>query len=357
MHGVSMEQAKRAVQLALQRLQANDRFNVIEFNSVTTSLFNETRAVTSANIKQAIDFVEKLQANGGTEMRPALIRALDSAPSELHLKQIVFITDGSVGYEDEMFSMIEQRLGAARLFTVGIGSAPNSLFMRKAAEAGRGSFTVISALHEVQEKMDTLFRKLEQPQVTDIEIQWPGGTAIDSYPSVIPDLYLGEPVIVKVAADGDFRPNDFIRISGNSLAGGWSADLPIEAASESAGVAALWARARIAALMDAERRDPDPKALRSAIVDTALKHHLVSKYTSLVAVDKTPVRPGNASLKSEQVPNLMPYGQSANAIFGFPATATNAPALRMLGAASLLIALLLWLSQGLRLGRQRVVTA
>jgi Ca-activated chloride channel family protein len=76
-----------------------------------------------------------------------------------------------------------------------------------------------------------------------------------------------------------------------------------------------------------------------------LEHHLVSKYTSLVAVDKTPVRPAGDPLHSEQVPNLMPYGQSANMIFGFPATATNAPALRLAGIVSLLAALLLFAIQ------------
>ena len=115
-----------------------------------------------------MQFINGLEANGGTEMRPALTMALDSNPSEAHLRQVVFITDGSIGYEDQLFSMIEQKLGNARLFTVGIGSAPNSWFMRKAAEAGKGTYTFISALHEVQEKMDTLFQKLEQPQVTNI---------------------------------------------------------------------------------------------------------------------------------------------------------------------------------------------
>ena len=93
--------------------------------------------------------------------------------------------------------------------------------------------------------------------------------------------------------------------------------------------------------MDVERRNADPDEIRSAIVETALTHHLVSKYTSLVAVDKTPARPTSDSLHSEQVANLMPYGQSGTAIFGFPATATNAPALRLLGLVSLLAALLL----------------
>jgi Ca-activated chloride channel family protein len=93
--------------------------------------------------------------------------------------------------------------------------------------------------------------------------------------------------------------------------------------------------------MDQERRGGNAEALRASILETALAHHLVSKYTSLIAVDKTPVRPAGDPLSSEQVPNLMPYGQSTNAIFGFPATATNAPAMRIMGAAWLLSAILL----------------
>jgi Ca-activated chloride channel family protein len=214
--------------------------------------------------------------------------------------------------------------------------------MRKAAEAGRGSYTFISALHEVQEKMDGLFRKLESPQVTDIEVQWPSGVTVDTYPSVVPDLYLGEPVTVKARASGPFRRGDAVRIEGNSVAGAWSADLPLDAPRPSEGVAALWARARIGELLDEERRGGDTTTLRASILETALAHHLVSKYTSLIAVDKTPARPAGDPLSSEQVPNLLPHGQSANAIFGFPATATWAPAQRIMGAAWLLSAFLLY---------------
>jgi len=342
MHGVSMTQAKRAVQLAIKALRPGDLFNVIEFDSYTSALYSDSKPATPGNIRNALDFVNSLQAEGGTEMVPALKLALGSPALETHFRQVVFITDGSVGYEDEMFSMIESKLGAARLFTVGIGSAPNSWFMRKAAEAGRGSYTFISALHEVEEKMGGLFRKLESPQVTDIEIQWPSGVVVDTYPSVVPDLYLGEPVTVKSRASGRFRAGDAVRIEGNSVAGAWSAELPLDAPAPSEGVAALWARARIGELMDDERRGGDADALRAGILETALTHHLVSKYTSLIAVDKTPVRPVGEPLSSEQVPNLMPYGQSANAIFGFPATATRAPAQRIMGAAWLLSAFLLY---------------
>ena len=351
MHGVSMQQAKRAVQLALGSLKSTDLFNVIEFNSVTKALYPKSQSASPLSIQEAAKFVEKLYANGGTEMRPALTLALDSPASEQHLRQVVFITDGSVGYEDELFSMIEKRLGNARLFTVGIGSAPNSWFMRKAAEAGRGSYTFISALHEVREKMDGLFRMLEQPQVTDIRVQWPSGVVVDSIPAIVPDLYLGQPVTVKAEVSGEFRTGDGVRISGNSIGGGWTAELPVSSALTGPGVASLWARARIDELQNIERRHSDPDEIKAAIVETALAHHLVSKYTSLVAVDKTPVRPSSDLLKSDQVPNLMPYGQSANAIFGFPATATNGPSLRLTGLVSLLAALLLFALQ-----RERVMT-
>ena len=343
MHGVSISQAKRAVGLALKNLQATDRFNVIEFNSTTSALYPASVPASTANIRKALDFVHHLAANGGTEMRPALSMALGAAARETHLRQIVFVTDGSVGYEDEMFSMIEEKLRDARLFTVGIGSAPNSWFMRQAAEAGRGSYTFISALHEVQEKMESLFRKLEHPQVTDIAVHWPSGVVVDSFPETVPDLYLGEPVVVKAQASGEYRIDDAVTVSGNSVAGGWSSSLSLSPSKrnetqQSEGIAALWARARIAKLMDDERRGGDPDETRAMAVETAITHHLVSKYTSLVAVDKTPVRPSGDPLSSEQVANLMPYGQNTNAIFGFPATATRAPMQRLVGTVCLLLA-------------------
>ncbi len=228
--------------------------------------------------------------------------------------------------------------------------------MRKAAELGRGSFVVIGALHEVGEKMDRLFDKLRHPQVTNIDVSWPGGVVTDTYPEVVPDLYLGEPVTVRARASGPFQPGSVVRVSGDSAAGAWTTELPLESREDHPGIGALWARARIAALHDEERRGADPALTRKAVVDTAITHHLVSRYTSLVAVDKTPVRAAGDPLAREQVPNLLPYGQSMNAIFGFPATATNAALLQRRGLVLLLAALLLLGARGLRrsAGRARL---
>ncbi|NCF52654.1 marine proteobacterial sortase target protein [Gammaproteobacteria bacterium] len=350
MHGESLEQAKQALRRALEGLRPGDRFNVIEFNSETRSLFSTSKPADAVHIDTAQDFVAQLEANGGTEMYPALEVALRTQPAGPYLKQIIFITDGAVGNEETLFSLIATGLNEARLFTVGIGSAPNSWFMRKAAEAGRGAFLMIGSLPEVGEKMDRLFRKLEHPQVTSIDIHWPGGLLVETYPAVVPDLYRGEPVVIKAQASGLPRPGDVLSISGNFAGGAWQEQVELALPEQSPGVGALWARARIAGLADGQRRGADAATTRDAIVETALAHHLVSKYTSLVAVDRTPARPAGGPLSGEQVANLTPHGQRGAAVFGFPATATDGAKLRLTGLAAVLAALLLAMPAMLRSG-------
>ena len=343
MHGTSIRQAARALNVALDGLNPEDRFNVIQFNSATAVLFPAAVDATPANIDIAKRYVNGLNADGGTEMRPAIEQALMMPRNESHLRQVIFITDGSVGNENELFGIIEKHLGDTRLFTIGIGSAPNSWFMRKAAEAGRGTFTFISALHEVNEQMSRLFRKLEQPQVTDVVVEWPNGISPLAYPDIVPDLYSGEPIVVKARIDSAFLPDSLVKISGNSTMGTWGAEMSFDMQKQSAGIAAVWARARIEDLLDRERRGASAEETRAAVVQTALAHHLVSKFTSLVAVDKTPTRPVDAALGSDQVPNLLPYGQSQRAIVGFPATATGAVRYQVVGVLLMFIAVMLLL--------------
>src|SRR5262249_58995152 len=82
------------------------------------------------------------------------------------------------------------------LFTIGIGSGLSSHFMREAARLGSGTFTYIGSPAEVQDKMVTLFRKLESPALTDVQLELPGAGDADVLPARAPDLYLGEPVMV-----------------------------------------------------------------------------------------------------------------------------------------------------------------
>ncbi len=292
MQGTSITQAKQALQTGLGTLTPRDRFNIVEFNSVSRPLWPDALPATAGNVRHAREWVGRLKADGGTEMAGAIAFALDGRETPGYLRQVVFMTDGAVGNEDQLFRLIAARLGSTRLFTVGIGTAPNSHFMTKAAQFGRGTFTHIGDVRQVEERMARLFAKIEAPVLRDVSIRWPDGTAVATFPARVPDLYLGEPIVVAAAhAPGQGT----IVVSGMRGNVPWSVALTPSPNGEANGVGVLWARARIASLMDELRLGTDEAAIRPAVLKVALEHHLVSRYTSLVAVDVTPTAPAGES--------------------------------------------------------------
>jgi Ca-activated chloride channel family protein len=327
MQGTSIAQAKAALSDALDRLTERDRFNVVEFNSVTRPLWPQALPATPANLEAARAWIAKLRADGGTEMAPALSFALDGSDTPGFLRQVVFMTDGGVSNEDELLRLIAQRLGRSRLFTVGIGSAPNGHFMTKAAQFGRGTFTYIGDVREVHEKMAALLEKIDAPVLQDVEIRWADGTPVETFPERVPDLYLGEPVFVSASGATFART---VIVSGTSGNQPWSVALTPSSSPSASGVGALWARAKIASLMDTMRRGGDASALRAQVVQVALEHHLVSAFTSLVAVDVTPTASGAA--KTAMVKTALPRGYEAGSI---PQTDTPATLQLLLGLLAL----------------------
>ncbi len=338
MAGTSIEQAKAALLLALNRLTAQDRFNVIQFNSITHLLFSQPQPVKTDTLRKAVHYVEQLRANGGTEILPALKMALKGSAPSTHLRQVIFLTDGQVGNEDELFGIIREQLQASRLFTIGIGSAPNSHFMRKAAEFGRGTFTHIGSTSEVKAQMDAIFQKLERPVLTDLHVEGLDGAA-ELFPPRIPDLYDGEPVVVSLKMQT--APIN-VTIKGSIGSNPWTTTVSLTDRPERNGLSVYWARQKIASLMDQQHDRQDDSATRQSVLDVALAHHLVSKYTSLVAVDVEPIRPTDKSLVSHTMKTNLPEGQDYQAIFGLPKTATSGQLQILFGLALLIMATLVW---------------
>jgi len=335
MEGTSIAQARQALQMALDRLQPGDRFNVIEFNSATRALFGAPMPVDAATLARARSFVAALRARGGTEMKPALETALASDAAPGFVRQVVFLTDGAVGNEAALLDLIRARLGDRRLFTIGIGSAPNAYFLTKAAQFGRGTFTFIGDVREVAAKMRALFVKLESPVLTDISVAWPG--AAEVWPREPGDLYAGEPIVVVARTDAQ---DGEVTISGRRAGAPWRASLPLSASASEPGIGVLWARAKIEALGDAQRGGEPEAAVRKAIVEVALAHHLVSRHTSLVAVDVTPTAPPGTVPALAAMPTNLPEGWSYDAVFGAPQTATPATLHFVAGLALLLLAVI-----------------
>ncbi|SLM48140.1 conserved protein of unknown function [Nitrospira japonica] len=338
MAGTSIEQAKAALQTALSRLTAQDRFNVIQFNNVTRVLFSEPQSVTTTTIRKAVHYVERLHADGGTEILPALKTALKGTAPATHVRQVVFLTDGQVGNEDELFGTIRDQLGTSRLFTIGIGSAPNSHFMRKAAEFGRGTFTYVGSASDVRMHMDAMLRKLERPVLTDVTVDGLD-QADELFPARIPDLYEGEPIVLAVKGA---RLPATVTLRGVLGRTPWTSTVSLTTGSPREGLAVHWARRKIDALMDRQQYGQEDPAVRQAVLDVALAHHLVSTYTSLVAVDHEPVRPTDKTLAMHMLKTNLPAGQDFQAIFGLPRTATSAQLQIFVGTACLILAWLTW---------------
>ncbi|MEO8503426.1 MAG: marine proteobacterial sortase target protein [Acidobacteriota bacterium] len=329
MAGASIRQAKDALRFALSTLKPDDRFNIIQFNSGAWRLFDVAEMAFPDAMAKALAYVDQLQATGGTEMAPALQLALgdqESPESPVgRLRQVVFMTDGSVGNEDELFTYIHNHLGESRLFTVGIGSAPNSHFLRRAAEFGRGTFTYVGSPQEVAARMGALFRKLGSPALTDLEASFDGQGVVtaETWPSRVPDVYLGEPVTIAVRLS---KPAFEMRLRGVRASEPWEHLLALSGGAptaEAAGIEKLWARRKIGALLDGEIEGQDPSAVKSEVTAVALEHHLVSPFTSLVAVDVTPTAPTGQSPRTVALPVNLPAGWVNEAVWGeVPQTAT-----------------------------------
>jgi Ca-activated chloride channel family protein len=305
MHGQSIRQAKQALRLAVDRLTPADSFNIIGFASMPTALFAAPRPADARALVAARRFIDGLNAEGGTEMRRALDLALDGKVDSGRLRQIVLLTDGSVGNEAALFSAIRRGIGDSRLFTVGIGSAPNGYFMNRAARFGRGTFTFIGDTGEVAEKMGLLFAKLGEPVLTDVAMTLPTDSVADVQPDRIPDLYPGEPIVIsaKLAdADGD------LALAGRFGSEEWTTKLALADATPGRGIGKLWARRKIATLMDRKTDGMPEDAVRDAVLKVALPHQIMSKYTSLVAIDKPVSRPAGESLETAPVPTNPPKG-------------------------------------------------
>lgn len=339
MSGGSIEQARTALHLAVDRLGPDDTFNVISFDSTPSPLFPSSQPVTAGNLRRAHDFVARLEASGGTEMDSALRLALhDDRVDGSRLRQVVFITDGSIGHEAALFATIQTKLGASRLFMVGIGSAPNAYFLNRAAGFGRGTATLIGDLSEVKDRMEELFHKIESPVLGDLEVHW--NDEVEMWPERVPDLYAGEPVLVAAKLQ---RFVGEVRLRGRRGERPFEVSLPLTPGASENGIHKLWARRKIAHWMARGTAGAAAEQVREEVLAVALEHELVSKFTSLVAVDVTPRRPVHELLASGNVPNHGPAGFDPRGVPGvlLPQSATPAPLLVWIGCGLLLAAGLL----------------
>jgi Ca-activated chloride channel family protein len=311
MEGPSITQARQAVLQAFTRMRSTDRFNVVAYSDTHHAFRPEPVEASSANVREAGEYVEGLRAGGGTLMLPALNKVMAMPRNPEALRYIVLLTDGELGNEEEIFTAMRSRLGEARLFVVTVGSAPNHFLATKMAQFGRGTVANISDGTEIAAQMNALLDKIESPVLSGVTLAWDGVQAMDVLPQRVPDLFMGMPLVVMGRVSGKHGTLALDAMRGARPVH-WALDVDVSKATFHPGITTLWARQKVETLMDVwrdARTDEERLARRLSVVHHAVAYNLVTAFTSLVAVEEKVVNEGGA-MKAVRVPVEVPHGMN-----------------------------------------------
>ncbi len=315
MSGFPIEKVKEAMRYALAGLDALDTFQIIRFSNKAQAFEREPVLATPGNVDRALRYVDGLSGEGGTIMIEGVRAALGYPEDPQRLRIVSFMTDGYIGNEEAILRYLSDHLGGARLFSFGVGSSPNRYLLDRMAEFGRGAVEYMLPNESTQAPVRKFYDRIRSPYLTDITIDWADLKVTDLYPRVMPDLFLGQPLVLYGRYS---RPGAGEVVLRARLGGKWferrlRVDLPDRHEAGEA-IATLWARARIEDLSNAQTRDPRPERIEE-ITEVALAHHLVSAFTSFVAVAEW-TRTGPEEPEATAVPVPLPDGVSYEGVFG-----------------------------------------
>lgn len=314
MAGEPLSQAKHAIERALKQLEPTDTFQVIRFSSNATTLGPAPIAATQENVRRGIEYLGSLNSEGGTMMIEGVRAALDFPHDPSRLRFVCFLTDGFIGNEDEILTEVQNRLGPARIFSFGIGTSVNRYLMDSMARLGRGAVSYLAAGDSASDIMDSFMQRISHAPMTDIKVEFMG-LGIDAssvYPSRIPDMFAGRPVMISGRFSYTGAGEAMALVSGN--VGGervaYSVPVRVNASAQAGGSAAalssIWARHKIADLADAGAGSGIAEVAGS-IKQTALEFGLMSPYTAFIAVDSSTRTDGTYGT-SVAVPVPVPEG-------------------------------------------------
>jgi Ca-activated chloride channel homolog len=329
MAGPSIEQARAALLLALDRLRPEDTFDILSFNEDVQEFRDRFVSASGPDLEEARDWTRSLAASGGTRIDLALARglAIVGASRTDRSQRIIFLTDGAADNEDDILREVRTGLKTARLHTLGIGPAPNRYLMRAMASAGRGLCDFISTTNGAGNRVDAFFSRLRRPVMTGLSTDWGGAGPVEAYPALLPDLHEDEPLFLSARlAPGRSLPR--LVMAGSTLDGLQHLEAVAEGPSVAdSGVAVRWGHARVEALLDTLHDGASPDSVRAAVIDVSKTFGIVTPYTSLVAVEKFATATGESS--RVRVANGLPAGSGLPG--DLPQGGTHEPILFLVG--------------------------
>ncbi|MBN1765203.1 MAG: VWA domain-containing protein [Sedimentisphaerales bacterium] len=307
MSGAPIAKAKDAIIRALKKLGPDDTFQVIRFSNNASQLGPQPVPATEENIRKGIKYVESLNGSGGTMMIEGIKAALDFEHDPRRFRLVSFMTDGYIGNEVEIMGAIQQKLGASRIFSFGVGSSVNRYLLDRMAKLGKGAVAYIGLGDSAGQLIDQFYDCISHPALTDVTIDWGNLEVSDIYPRQIPDLFVGRPIILTGRFTGSGETA--VRISGN--VGDMTQDITIpvnlsDNNAQHAGLACVWARKKIEDLSNQLTYDNNSD-LPGEIKKVALNYGLMSAYTAFIAVDSAHQTDGDHGV-TVNVPVPVPDG-------------------------------------------------
>jgi len=293
MRGFPIDVSKELISNLLADLNSDDKFNVLFFAGGSSLLSENSLPVTPENINSALTMIDAMQGGGGTQLLPAMERALSMEGTEGFSRTFVILTDGYVTVEKEAYELMRQRLNEANFFAFGIGTSVNRYIIEGIAYVGQGAHFVATDLDEAKSTADTFKEYIERPALTNIEATFDGINVYDVEPVSIPDLFAERPVIIFGKYD-DADGN--VTIAGDFASGTVSSTLSFadyhNNVEENVAIKYLWARKRIKLMSDygiASDESANAPSIEEQITQLGLDCSLVTQYTSFVAVDSLAV--------------------------------------------------------------------
>lgn len=318
MHGFPLDITKRLLKDIIGNLRPTDRFNVLLFSGGSQLMSEQSVPADARNIRTAIATIDNQQGGGGTELLPALNRALSLPGATGFSRTFIIVTDGYVSVEAEAFDLIRNNLGRANMFAFGIGSSVNRHLIEGIARMGMGEPFMVTSPENAAKTSENFRRLVSYPALRGIDIDYEGFDAYDIEPPSIPDVLSDRPVIVFGKWRG--RPSGTIRVKGMTGNSRYSETIDVHTASRdtaSSALCYLWARHRIMMLSDYSQLGRSEERAKE-VTALGLKYNLLTAYTSFVAIDSEK-RSDDSSPATVRQPLPLPQGVSDLAVGGYSA--------------------------------------
>ena len=320
MHGYPLDTAKVLLRNLIGGLRASDTFNVMLFSGSNRMLSPTSVPATRANIEQAIKTIDAMGGSGSTEIVPALKRVAALPKADDVSRSVIFVTDGYVSVEAEVFQLIRQNLNQSNVFAFGIGSSVNRHLIEGMARAGQGEAFIVTKPEQAADQAERLRKIIESPVLTQVKARFEGLDVYDVEPAQLPDVLGGRPVVVfgkwrRDDSQAGLPVNAKLIVEGRTADGQYRNELATAGREDqtSSALRHLWARQRIAALSDQEALEGNG-AQKPAITQLGLSYSLLTQYTSFIAVDQRVRNPNPALTPLVDQPSPMPEGVSNFAI-------------------------------------------